>query len=94
MVAYAGLGQKEEAFAEAQQALAAYDNDALAHPSVQLDLARIQLQFGDKEGALNTLAQISPGADDGVRMDLRLSPFWDPLRNDSRFQKACHKPSQ
>jgi TolB-like protein/tetratricopeptide (TPR) repeat protein len=94
MVAYAGLGQKEEAFAQAQQALAAYDNDALARPAVQLDLARIQLQFGDKEGALNTLAQIPPGADEGIRVDLRLSPFWDPLRNDSRFQRACHEPNQ
>jgi len=92
ILAYAGLGQKEEAFAQAQQALVAYDNDALARPAVQFDLAQIQLQFGDKEGALNTLAL--RGVDEAIRMELRSSPLWDPLRNDQRFQKACHEPNQ
>jgi len=49
--------------------------------------AVICAQVGERDLAieqLKTLAQIPPGASYG---DLRLDPFWDPLRGDPRFEQ-------
>ena len=46
------------------------------------------------ESAVKTLSHMFAGAGEHIRMDLRLSPLWDPLRNDPRFQKLCAEPNK
>jgi hypothetical protein len=53
--------------------------------------AAICAQVGERDLAieqLKTLAQIPAGAQYG---ELRLDPFWDPLRGDPRFEKIVEE---
>ena len=89
--AYAGLGDKEKALAQAQQALADYKGDALETPFAETVLATIQARFGDADSAIATLLRLLEKPGNLTRANLRLDPFWDPLRNDPRFQKLCEE---
>src|SRR5262249_23445804 len=84
---YAGLAEKQKALAEAKQAVADYENDAVVRPRAELVLARIQARFEDFDSAIATLThslEVPGGVTPG---DLRFSPFWDPLRKDPRFDQ-------
>ena len=84
-LAYAGLGDKQNALQQAQQAVADFDNDAVIKPMVERQLAEIEARFGDADSAINLithLIEIPHGI--GVT-ELRYLPFWDPLRKDPRF---------
>jgi TolB-like protein/Tfp pilus assembly protein PilF len=86
-VAYAGLGEKEKALAQARAALTAYESDALAKPQAEMALAQLQAYFGDLDpviAALPHLLEVHNGVTVG---DLRNNPLWDPLRKDPRFAK-------
>jgi serine/threonine-protein kinase len=85
----AGLGRKEEALREGRRAveLVPAEKDALVGPTMVKYLAMIAAWVGDKDLACEQLAiavrlpsTISYG-------QLRLLPFWDPLRGDPRFEK-------
>jgi TolB-like protein/Tfp pilus assembly protein PilF len=91
ILAYAGLGQKEEAFAEAKRARAAYKDDLSSLLGVESRLAIAQARFGDADSAIATLYRLLKPPGGIPRGDLRLSPFWDPLRGDPRFQKLCEE---
>jgi hypothetical protein len=61
--------------------------NALDGPEVLYFYAVICAQVGERDLAieqLKPLAQIPAGAHYG---ELRLDPFWDPLRGDPRFEK-------
>ena len=91
-VAYAGLGEKEKALAQAREAVTAYDADALAKPNAEMTLAQLQAYFGDPDSAIAALPHLLE-VHNGVTVgDLRLSPFWDPLRKDPRFAKLIAEP--
>ena len=91
MVAYAGLGEKQQAFASAQQAVATYSDDALAGPEVELRVAMMKLLLGDNVGALASLEKALQSKAVDLRPNLRFEPVWGPLRKDSRFQKLCEE---
>ena len=85
----AALGRKEEALSEARRAvdLLPITKDALAGALMLTNLAITYAWVGEKDLALKQLEEI-------VRIPslvsygrLRLHPFWDPLRGDSRFEK-------
>jgi TolB-like protein/Tfp pilus assembly protein PilF/predicted Ser/Thr protein kinase len=85
----AGLGRKEEALREGRHAveLLPAEKDALGGPVMIKYLAMIAAWIGDKDLACDQLAiavrlpsVISYG-------QLKLLPFWDPLRGDPRFEK-------
>src|SRR5216110_1089412 len=85
----AGLGRKEEALLEGRRALelAPMAKDSLDGVDVLYVYAVICAWTGERDLAieqLETLAKIPAGPSYG---DIRLSPNWDPLRGDLRFEK-------
>ena len=89
MTDYAGLGEKEQALTAAQRARTAYKDDALSRPFVETQVAGMQVMLGQNDAAITTLSRLADAGDLPVRSDLRLSPGWDPLRKDPRFEKLC-----
>jgi len=86
-MAYAGLADKQKALAEAKQAVADYENDAVVKPSAELWLAKIQARFEDFDSAIAALQHLLKVRGGVTPGDLRFSPFWDPLRKDPRFEQ-------
>jgi TolB-like protein/Tfp pilus assembly protein PilF/predicted Ser/Thr protein kinase len=85
----AALGRKEEALREGRRALelAPMTKDSLDGVDVLYIYAVICAWTGERDLAieqLETLAKIPAGPPYG---DIRLSPNWDPLRGDPRFEK-------
>jgi len=84
----AGLGEKDAAIAEGKRAVALLpeSQDALDGPKMTLALAQIYAWTGENEAAFELLER-SLTTPAGVTVSsLKLSPIWDPLRADSRFQ--------
>jgi class 3 adenylate cyclase/TolB-like protein/Tfp pilus assembly protein PilF len=88
---YAGLGQNDEALQEAKRAVTEYGDDALGKPSAEQVLAVIQARSGDPDSALATISHLLDVPYGITRANLRLDPFWDPLRKDPRFQRLCQE---
>jgi tetratricopeptide (TPR) repeat protein len=84
---YAGLGEKDKALEQARRAIADYANDALAKPFAEQSIAIAQAQTGDIDSAIAALPHLLEVPNGETRGDLRINPMWDPLRNDTRFQK-------
>jgi TolB-like protein/Flp pilus assembly protein TadD len=85
----AALGRKQEALSEGRRAveLLPLTKNAYDGADILYFYAAICAQVGERDLAieqLKTLAQIPAGAHYG---QLRLDPFWDPLRGDPRFEK-------
>jgi serine/threonine-protein kinase len=85
----AGLGRKEDALREGKQAvtLLAVAKDSVNGPLLIQYLAIIAAWTGEKDLAfeqLNLSRQLPGGVSYG---QLKLHPFWDPLRDDPRFNK-------
>jgi tetratricopeptide (TPR) repeat protein len=84
----AGLGRKAEAIAEGKRAceLLPLSKDSWEGPSYVVNLAIIYTWLGESDSALEQLA-ISAQHPGGITYgELKLQPFWDPLRTDPRFQ--------
>jgi TolB-like protein/Tfp pilus assembly protein PilF len=88
---YAGLGEKEKALGLARQGVADYENDVLARPFTEQVLAEVQAHFGDLDSAFAALPHLLEVPNGVTVGDLRVDPFWDPLRKDPRFQKLCQE---
>jgi TolB-like protein/class 3 adenylate cyclase/Flp pilus assembly protein TadD len=85
----AALGRKKEAIQEGRRAveLAPVTKDSIQGAVLIQYLAVIYAWTGEKKLALDQLeiaARLPAGASYG---DLRLHPYWDPLRGDPRFEK-------
>jgi TolB-like protein/Flp pilus assembly protein TadD len=85
----AALGRKEEALREGRRAmeLLAMAKSSMTEPLVKTYFAISCAWTGERELAiqqLEILAKVPGGPTYG---DLRLSPLWDPLRGDPRFEK-------
>ncbi len=91
-LAYAGLGEKEKALAQARQAVADYGTDAVNKPNAEIVLAQIQAQFGDLDSAIAALPHLLEVPAGTTQADLKFNPFWDPLRKDPRFEKLRQEP--
>jgi TolB-like protein/class 3 adenylate cyclase len=85
----AGLGRKEEALNEGQRAmeLARSVKDAFIEPYVRMCFAIICAWTGERELALGQLEALIKTPGFLTYGNLRLSPLWDPLRGDPRFEK-------
>jgi TolB-like protein/Tfp pilus assembly protein PilF len=92
----AALGRKEDAVREARRAveLLPREKDPLTYAELIKNLAVVYAWTGEKEPALNELkallqipAPISYG-------QLRLHPYWDPLRGDPRFDKLVEESTK
>jgi len=100
----AALGNKEVALQEGRRAmeLLPVEKDSISGQSVRAFFAVIAAWAGEKDLALQQLTTASPTYGAGLITSyghLKLSPFWDPLRKDPRFEKivaslAPKKPSK
>ena len=95
----AGLGRKEQAVQEAEQAcnLAAFETSAMNAPIVRCNLAVVYAWNGQTDLAiseLNTLVNTPAGSNLPAQPtygDFKLNPLWDPLRNDPRFTAIMNR---
>ena len=85
----AGLGRREEALHEGRRAveLVPVEKDALFGPTMIKYLAMIAAWTGDKDLACEQLAIAVRPPSTVSYGQLKLLPFWDPLRGDPRFEK-------
>jgi len=85
----AGLGRKEEALREGRRAseLLPVEKDAINGPIMVKYLAIIAAWVGDKNLACEQLSIATSRPSYLSYGELRLLPFWDPLRGDPRFEK-------
>jgi TolB-like protein/Tfp pilus assembly protein PilF/predicted Ser/Thr protein kinase len=93
---YALTGQKDLALKAAERAvmLCPRAKDPTDGPSYEENLAIIQTIVGENTRAISTLTQLlhTPYVQLSVTPALLgLSPYWDPLRSDPRFQKLCQE---
>jgi serine/threonine-protein kinase len=85
----AGLGEKEEALREGRRAveLLPLKKDAVGGAEIVKYLAAIAALVDDKDLADEQLAIVTERPSPISYGQLRLLPFWDPLRGDPRFEK-------
>jgi len=85
----AGLGRKEEALREGRRAveLLPVEKDAPEGVDMVKYLAMIAAWIGDKDLACEQLAMAIRGPSGLSYGQLKLLPFWDPLRGDPRFEQ-------
>lgn len=85
----AALGRKEEALREGRLAveLLPVEKDAINGPGMVAYSAMIAAWVGDKDLACEQLAAAIRDPSRLTYGDLKLLPFWDPLRGDPRFEK-------
>src|SRR5437667_9385147 len=86
----AGLGRREEALREGRRAveLVPVEKDALVGPTMIKYLAMIAAWTGDKDLACEQLAIAGRPPSTISYGQLKLLPFWHPLRGDPRFAKS------
>ena len=85
----AALGRKQEALREGRRAveLLPVAKDALRGIAMVKYLAMIAAWVGDKDLAFEQLAIVVRNPSDLSYGQLKLMPFWDPLRGDPRFEE-------
>ncbi len=87
------LGQKDAALAEARRAaeLRPESKDAFGGPEITAGVAEVYCLVGENGRAIEVLDGLL-SRPSGVTVPLlKLSPAWDPLRNDPRFQALIDK---
>jgi serine/threonine-protein kinase len=87
------LGQKDAALAEAQRAveLLPESKDAFGGPEITAGVAEVYCIVGENGRAIEVLDGLLSRPSTVTVPGLRLSPAWDPLRNDPRFQALLNK---
>jgi hypothetical protein len=85
----AALGRKEDALREGRRAvqLLPLEKDAINGPRMIAYLAMIAAWAGEKDLACQQLAVAIRPPTSITYGQLKLLPFWDPLRGDPRFEK-------
>ena len=85
----AGSGTKEEALREGRRAVELFpvEKDAVRGIAMVKYLAMIAAWAGEKDLACEQLAIAIRNPSDLSYGQLKLMPFWDPLRGDPRFEK-------
>ena len=85
----AALGRKEEALREGRRAveLLPVEKDSVNGAHMIHYLAMIAAWVGEKDLAFEQLALSARTPGGATYGELKLDPFWDPLRGDPRFEK-------
>jgi serine/threonine-protein kinase len=92
----AGLGRREEALREGRRAveLLPVEKDQLGGNVMIKYLAMIAAWLGDKDLACEQLAIALRRPSDLSYGQLKLMPFWDPLRGNPQFEKLVEEAKQ
>src|SRR5262249_9356130 len=92
----AGLGHKEDALREGRGAveLLPVENDPLTAVFLIEHLAMIAAWVGDKDLAFEQLERSMRLPSHPSYGELKLFPWWDPLRGDLRFEKILEESKQ
>ena len=93
-VAYAQLGRKADALREAARSteILPVSRDASDGPELQEDYAYVEMVVGESDAAIKRLAYLLSIPSDVSVNQLRADPTWDPLRNNSGFQRLVSAP--
>jgi len=85
----AGLGRKEDALREGQQAvqLVPVSRDAVDGPLYATTLAKVYVWTGEHDAALGALAAIVKLPQGPSYGELRFDPAWDEIRTNPRFEE-------
>ena len=85
----AGLNRKEEALQEGRRAceLLPISRDALDGMALAINLAQIYVWTGENDLAISQITAIERVPTTLSYGNLKLHPFWDPLRSDPRFER-------
>jgi TolB-like protein len=83
------LSQKESAIAEAKRAaeLLPISKDALIGPQIQVNLAVVYAWTNELDLAFETLSSAAKVPNGIFYGHLKRDPYWEPLRNDPRYEK-------
>jgi serine/threonine-protein kinase len=89
----AALGQKADALREGRRAaeLLPFTKDAVAGSEIIRNLAIIYAWTGENDLAIKQLEELLPLFSPISYGQLRLHPWWDPLRDDPRFEKILEE---
>ena len=92
----AALGRKQDALREGRRAveLLPVTKDVMTGPELLRNLALIYAWTGEKELALDQIAAVLQGPGPITYGQLRLSPSWDAIREDPRFDKLVEEAKQ
>ena len=85
----AGLGRKEQALQEGRRAceLLPTSKDAISGVYLAVNLAQIYAWTGEKDLAIEQIAEVERLPNELSYGLLKLHPYWDSLRGDPRFEK-------
>ena len=88
----ARLGHRDEVETDASSILERIKKDAWGFAREEEAVARAYTSLGDFDRAVPLLqhALATPSNESLTPAFLRLDPFWDPVRNDPRFQKLAN----
>jgi tetratricopeptide (TPR) repeat protein len=92
----AALGRKEDALREGRRAveLMPIAKDAMTGAELLRNLAIIYAWTGEKDLAIKQLEELLPRYGPISYGQLRLHPWWDPLRDDPRFEKIVEESAK
>lgn len=92
----AALGRRENAIAECRRAveLRPIARDGLEGPECLAHLALAYTWLGERDLALEQLAILAKAPVAVAQGDLKLSPMWDSLRDDPRFQQIIEEAAK
>jgi serine/threonine-protein kinase len=92
-MADAALGRKEDALLEGRRAaeLMPVTKDALTGAEILRNLAITYAWVGEKDLAIKQLEELLPLYGPISYGQLRLHPWWDPLRDDPRFERILEE---
>ena len=92
-IVYAGLGMKEKAIQTAKKGveLLPISKNALYGPNRHKFLAYVYSMVGEYDKALDEIEFLLSIPYDFTTWDLKLNPYWDPLRDYPRFQELINK---
>jgi len=65
--------------------------DAFGGPEIMTGVAEVYATLGDKDRAIEILDGLLSRPSSVTAQVLKVSPIWDPLRNDPRFQGLIGK---
>jgi serine/threonine protein kinase/Tfp pilus assembly protein PilF len=94
-IAYAGLGQKEDAVREGKKGveLLPMSKEAWRGSFRVRDMAEIYTMVGEQDAAINLLEKLLSNPSEVSVALLKIDPTWDPLRDNPKFQQLLQKYS-